>query len=101
MNLFDQISKIDDHIERLKLRDSQDILLASGFDLNTASAGMALSSSKTLRYNPFEDKHEFAGPNDTIRYNPYEDTHTYTSQDAQIRYNPFDDKHEFVDETEQ
>jgi len=43
MNLFDQISNIDEYIEKLKLRDSQDILLASGFDLN--SAGLGLGSS--------------------------------------------------------
>ena len=101
MNLFDQISKIDDQIERLKLRDSQDILLASGFDLNTASAGMALTSSKSLRYNPFDDNHQWANSDDTLRYNPYDDSHTYTSKDAQIKYNPYDDKFDYVDETEQ
>lgn len=101
MNLFDQISNIDEYIEKLKLRDSQDILLASGFDLNAVSSGMAFSSSKSLRYNPFENKHEWASPNDTLRYNPFDNTHTYASNDAQLRYNPFDNTYDFVDETEQ
>ena len=43
MNLFDQINNIDEYIEKIKLRDSQDILLASGHGLD--SLGMGIGSS--------------------------------------------------------
>jgi hypothetical protein len=79
MNLFDQINNIDEYIEKIKLRDSQDILLASGHDLSSAGMGMSAKS---------------------LRYNPHEDDWSYQSSDATTRYNPLENSWDWVDEHE-
>ena len=76
MNLFDQISNIDEYIEKLKLRDSQDILLASGFDLNSAGLGLGSSGlvwakeDSVLRNDPNGSGLVWADPDSVLKNDP-------------------------------
>jgi len=48
MNIFEQLEKIDEYIEKRKYQEAEDILLASGMG---SEMGMGLSSSKGVPWS--------------------------------------------------
>ena len=50
-----------------------------------------------LRYNPMEDKYEYASSQDHLKYNPIEDEWSYENSDSHLRYNPMEDRFEYAD----
>ena len=71
MNLFEQLDYIDQYIEKIKLRDSQDILLASGFDFGSAGLGVGNSglvwAKKDSVLKPSGDGLVWADPDSVLK----------------------------------
>ena len=90
MNIFDQISTIDEQIEKLKLRDSQDILLASGFDLNSAGVGVGrglvwAKEDSVLKHNPNGGGLVWADQDSVLKHNPNGGGLVWTDPDSVLK----------------
>lgn len=73
------------------------IIILSAFILSSPASAYRDQQQEYLRYNPMEDKYEYADQEDYLRYNPIEDEWSYERSDSQLRYNPMEDRFEFAD----
>jgi ABC-type cobalt transport system substrate-binding protein len=49
-----------------------------------------------LKYNPFDNKYQYASPDSQLKYNPFDNKYQYASPDSQLKYNSFDNKYRYA-----
>ncbi len=64
------------------------IIIESGFSYTT--------SQSELKYNPFQNKWEYAPPGSTPKYNAFEDKWEFAMPDEKPKFNTFENKWEFA-----
>ena len=63
---------------------------------NTFMEGGYSSSQSELKYNPFQNKWEYAPPNSSLKFNPFENKWEFAMPDESVKLNSFENKWEFA-----
>ncbi|MCJ7789393.1 MAG: hypothetical protein MUP69_04280 [Candidatus Atribacteria bacterium] len=118
-NLFDRIMSIDkDKVaeEKQYFKNTTDTISLTGrqvipktFDsltgllsndrkiiANTFMEGGYSSSQSELKFNPFQNKWEYAPPNSSLKFNPFESKWEFAMPDESVKLNSFENKWEFA-----
>lgn len=81
----------------MKTMKTLSIIVLSILIFSTSASAYRDHQQEYLRYNPLEDRYEYAGAQDYLRYNPIEDEWSYESSDSYLKYNPMEDRFEYTD----
>lgn len=118
-NLFDRIMSIDkDKVaeEKQYFKNATDTISLTGRQVipktldsltgllsndrkiiaNTFMEGGYSSSQSELKYNPFQNKWEYAPPDSSLKFNPFESKWEFATPDESVQYNTFENKWEFA-----
>lgn len=63
---------------------------------NTFMEGGYSSSQSELKFNPFQNKWEYAPPNSSLKFNPFESKWEFVTPDENVKLNSFENKWEFA-----
>lgn len=63
---------------------------------NTFMEGGYSSSQSELKFNPFQNKWEYAPPNSSLKFNPFESKWEFAMTDDSVKLNSFENKWEFA-----
>ena len=63
---------------------------------NTFMEGGYSSSQSELKFNPFQNKWEYAPPNSSLKFNPFESKWEFAMPDDSVKLNSFENKWEFA-----
>jgi hypothetical protein len=63
---------------------------------NTFMEGGYSSSQSELKFNPFQNKWEYAPPNSSLKFNPFESKWEFAMPDESVKLNSFENKWEFA-----
>lgn len=63
---------------------------------NTFMEGGYSSSQSELKFNPFQNKWEYAPPNSSLKFNPLESKWEFAMPDESVKLNSFENKWEFA-----
>jgi hypothetical protein len=63
---------------------------------NTFMEGGYSSSQSELKFNPFQNKWEYAPPNSALKFNPFESKWEFAMPDESVKLNSFENKWEFA-----
>jgi len=63
---------------------------------NTFMEGGYSSSQSELKFNPFQNKWEYAPPNSSLKFNPFESKWEFAMPDESVKFNSFENKWEFA-----
>jgi hypothetical protein len=63
---------------------------------NTFMEGGYSSSQSELKFNPFQNKWEYAPPDSSLKFNPFENKWEFAMPDESVKLNSFENKWEFA-----
>jgi len=118
-NLFDRIMSIDkDKVaeEKQYFKNATDTISLTGKQVipktldsltgllsndrkiiaNTFMEGGYSSSQSELKFNPFQNKWEYAPPDSSLKFNPFENKWEFAMPDESVKLNSFENKWEFA-----